>query len=312
VGDFARLPPFRVSLVGVSQSALESVDWAVRAYGVPELWKRSEGEGIRVAVIDSGVAQHPALIGAVVDRRNYSQDSDAYDTFGHGTHVAGIIAARSGATKGIAPKAEIVSLKALGHSGTGPIEGVASALMATPDTGSKIACICLGVPRSNPALHEAVKHAVSRGVIVVCAAGNDGGPVYFPAAYDETIGVGAVDKSGTICEFSSRGKEIVVAAPGQDITSTWINDGYATISGTSMAAPFVVGILALYLSSHPTGRKVSSSEIKKALEETCRDAGAAGRDDEYGWGLLDPHRLIGYANPPQQGVTIYIPGARVL
>lgn len=308
--DYVHLPPYTVDFVHVPHSAADGVDWAVAAYGIPNLWKQTKGEGVRVAVIDSGVAPHQALSGVVTDWRNFSKDSEVYDSLGHGTHVAGVIGAKSGVAKGIAPGCSIISMKVLGHSGMGTAEAVATAVRHCVDAKVDIACMSLGSPRADSRLHDAIRHAVNHGVIVVCAAGNDGGPVNYPAAFVETIAVGAVDKDGNVCEFSSRGKEITVAAPGQDITSTWLNDGYACVSGTSMAAPFVAGVLALYVSAcRKENRKV---DVQQALAETCRDAGAPGKCDEYGWGLMDPHKLLNYTMQVDGGVTIYIPGGRVL
>lgn len=308
-GDYCHLPPYRVDLQHVPKSAADGVDWAVSAYGIPELWAKTHGKGVTVAVIDSGVAPHPAIQN-VVDRRNFSSDSEVFDTLGHGTHVAGVIGAASGPCKGIAPECEILSLKVLGHSGMGSNQSVAEAVRFSAEAGVDLICMSLGSPAPSDVLHQALQMAYKAGVIVVCAAGNDGGPVNYPAAFSETIAVGAVDRHGAICEFSSRGKEIAVAAPGQDITSTWVGNGYATISGTSMAAPFVTGVLALYLSANPDA---THSQVMDALAKSCRDVGDPGRDSVYGWGLMNPQNLIKpLAKPEPGGVTIFIPGARIL
>jgi subtilisin family serine protease len=126
--------------------------------------------------------------------------------------------------------------------------------------------------------------------------------------------VGAVDESGVACEFSSRGKEIVVAAPGHNITSTWLADGYATISGTSMAAPFVSGVLALYISQQKAqGLPHNQVAVTQALVSTCTDVGIAGRDDVYGWGLVNPHGMMGQSVAVRTGgITIFIPGGKIL
>lgn len=312
--DCVHLPPYRVEFGAVALSDRDGVDWGVESYGIPNLWRQNKGEGVTVAVIDTGISKHSALVDAVLDYRNFTSDSSFEDTVGHGTHVAGIIAARRGLAKGIAPEAKLLSLKVLGHSGMGSNTAVSKAVQHAAETRCDIACMSLGSPKPDPGLHEAIKLACREGVIVVCAAGNDGGAVNFPAAFQETIGVGAVDKSGAACEFSSRGKEIVVAAPGCDITSTWLNDGYATVSGTSMAAPFVAGTLALYVSAaKKEGRKVDHQSVLKALAQTCKDTGEHGRDSIYGWGLLDPHSLLNYSVAQSVGgVTIFIPGAKIL
>jgi subtilisin family serine protease len=286
----------------------------VESYGIPQLWRTSKGSGVTVAVIDSGIYPHTALKDVVVDYRNFSSDSDVYDTLGHGTHVAGVIGAKSGAAKGIAPEVKILSLKVLGHSGMGSNEAVAEAVRFATEAKVDIVCMSLGSNKPDARLHDALKAAHSGGIVVVCAAGNDGGAVNYPAAFQETIAVGAVDKNRNACEFSSRGKEIAVAAPGQDITSTWLADGYATVSGTSMAAPFVAGVLALYVSSQKSeGNKIDHAAVLKALSDTCRDTGEPGRDPIYGWGLVDPHKLLNYeVRAAVAGVTLFIPGAKIL
>lgn len=303
------LPPYTVRFPA-SAASVKEVDWGVCSYGIPHLWRTTQGEGVRVAVLDSGTANHFAL-SAVRDRRNFSADDTAEDTIGHGTHVTGIICADTGPCKGIAPKAEVHSLKVLGHDGMCKSESVCEALHYAVDLQCDIACLSLGSPVACDRLHNAIRHCSEAGVTLVCAAGNDGGRVNYPAAFAETIAVGAVDRHGDVCAFSSRGREIVCAAPGQDIQSTWLAGGYAVVSGTSMAAPFVVGTLALYIAT--LERKATPQEIINALQATARDAGPQGHDEEYGWGLIDPHKLVTYeAKQTPEGVTIFIPGARVL
>jgi subtilisin family serine protease len=314
VSGYAHLPPYRVDLVNVPHTLAEGVDWGLTLYGIPSLWGKTRGEGVTVAVVDTGVSKHPALTDVVCDYRNFSSDSDMYDTVGHGTHVAGIIGARTGMAKGIAPGVCILSLKALGHSGMGSNASVAQAVRFAIEAKADVICMSLGSTAPDDSVHSAVRDAHKNGVVVVCAAGNDGGAVNYPAAFQETIAVGAVDRNGTACEFSSRGKEIAVAAPGEAITSCWLNDSYATVSGTSMAAPFVAGVIALYVSSAKRdNRKITHSDVLKALADTCRDVGEAGRDNVYGWGLLDPHKLLNYSVTANiSGVTIFIPGGKVL
>lgn len=309
--SYVHLPPYRVDIPAAPLSAVDGVDWALTSYGIPQLWQQTQGDGVVVAVIDSGVAPHPALDGAVIDARNFSSDGEVADTCGHGTHVAGVIAARSGPAQGIAQKAKILALKVLGHSGMGSQESVATAIHYAIEAKAHLACMSLGSARPDVRVHAAIQKAVAGGMTIVCAAGNDGGAVNYPAAFAETIAVGAVDCNGQVCEFSSRGREITVAAPGQDITSTWLAGGYATISGTSMAAPFVSGTLALWIAARKEGNRTATpAEALAALTETAKDVNEPGRCDRYGWGLVDPHKIIGQTTP--QGLTIYIPGARVL
>ncbi len=314
MSDYVHLPPYRVDLAHVPRTLSEGVDWGVSSYGIPKLWSQTQGGGVRVAVIDTGISKHSALVDAVTEWRNFSSDSEELDTVGHGTHVAGIIGARRGMAKGIAPGCSLLSFKVLGHSGMGSNTAVATAVGHASEAGVDLICMSLGSSRPDDHVHTAIRAAHEKGIIVVCAAGNDGGDVNYPAAFPETIAVGAVDRDGNACQFSSKGPAIAVGAPGEAITSCWLENGYATLSGTSMAAPFVVGVLALYLSEcKREGRKVTHADALRALERTCRDVGDTGRDHTYGWGLMDPHKLLNYSSMSSPaGVTIFIPGARVL
>lgn len=288
MSSLCHLPPYRVEAVANSLPS-SGVDWAVSAYGMPALWNRSQGAGVRVAVLDTGVEPgHPALSGAVKEHRNFTGDVSPYDTNGHGTHVAGIIGARD-KLRGVAPQCEIISCKVLNNSGAGSLEAVARAVHFCVDYEVNIIVMSLGAPVGHEYLHQACKRAATHGIAVVCAAGNDGGRVGFPAAYAETIGVGAVDRDGKVCEFSCRGKEVDVAAPGVEICSCWPGGGYATLSGTSMAAPFVAGALALAVAQ--CGGKVGRHAVD-ILRETCTDAGPQGFDSDYGWGLINPSAMV--------------------
>jgi subtilisin len=189
---------------------------------------------------------------------------------------------------GVAPKCQIVSCKVLNNDGVGEMSAVARALLFAVEVDCSIVVMSLGSPIGDERLTAALAVAHEAGVSVVCAAGNTGGAVTFPAAYHETIAVGAVDRMGRLCEFSARGREIDVAAPGYQIRSCWVGGGYATLSGTSMAAPFVGGVLALAAGN--CNGKVK--DAKKLLQDTASDAGAPGQDNEYGWGLVSPASVV--------------------
>lgn len=197
------------------------------------------------------------------------------DDNGHGTHVAGIIAAVDNTigVVGVAPKASVYAVKVLDRSGAGYVSDVIAGIDWCVSNGVQVANMSLGTNSDIQSLHDACDRARAAGVCLVAAAGNDGGSVDFPAAYDSVIAVAAVDRADTRPSWSSWGPAILVAAPGVDVYSTWKDGTYKTVSGTSMAAPHVAGTLALNLSAD--------------LCATADDLPPAGRDDYTGCGLVD-------------------------
>jgi subtilisin len=289
MSQVVHLPPYHVDAVAHAVPS-SGIDWHLSGYGIPSLWARTQGEGVRVGVLDTGVCEaHPAFYGSGMLHRNFTKDCTAFDSNGHGTHVAGIIAAR-GEMMGIAPKASIISCKVLGNDGSGSMDAVARAVHFAVEFGCHIIVMSLGSPVGSARLEKAIMAASAVGVPVVCAAGNDGGPVSYPAAYGYTLAVGAVDKDRRICEFSCRGREIDVAAPGHKIRSAWIQGGYATLSGTSMAAPFVAGVLALATAENKC--RPLGSQAREIIRQTSTDLGPPGKDNDYGWGLINPSAIL--------------------
>ena len=289
MSQIVHLPPYHVDAVAHAVPS-SGIDWHLSGYGIPSLWAKTQGEGVQVAVLDTGVCEaHPVFYGAGLMHRNFTKDCSPFDTNGHGTHVAGIVAGR-GPMMGVAPKADILSLKVLGNDGAGSMDAVARALYFAVEIGCHVVVMSLGAPVGSSHLEKAVLAASKAGVPVVCAAGNDGGRVSYPAAYGYTIAVGAVDERGQVCEFSCRGREVDVAAPGHKIRSAWCHGGYATLSGTSMAAPFVAGVLAL-ATAHCGGRPLGL-QARAIIAQTSTDAGPPGKDNDYGWGLISPASML--------------------
>lgn len=289
MSQVVHLPPYHVDAVAHAASS-SGIDWHLSGYGIPSLWAKTQGEGVRVAVLDTGVCEaHPAFYTAGLMHRNFTKDCTVFDTNGHGTHVAGIVGGR-GEMKGVAPKTTIISCKVLNNDGTGSMDAVARAIHFAVEFNCHIIVMSLGAPVGSAHLEKAVMAAQAAGIPVVCAAGNDGGRVSYPAAYGYTIAVGAVDENRQICEFSCRGREIDVAAPGHKIRSAWLHGGYATLSGTSMAAPFVAGILALATAN--CGGKPIGSQAREILRQTSTDLGPPGKDNDYGWGLISPAAIL--------------------
>ncbi|MDI3316355.1 MAG: S8 family peptidase [Bacillota bacterium] len=207
---------------------------------------------MHVAVLDTGVdLDHPALAGRIgqgVDLLRPGRPPE--DDNGHGTHVAGVIAAR-GAVLGVAPQVWIHPVKALDPSGNGRLSDLVRGLEWCIQHRIQVVNLSLGSLTENRTMREAIR-AASRSMVLVCAAGNSGpgeGTVLFPARYPEVLAVGAIDRQNRVARFSSRGPELDLVAPGVDILSLWPSGGLRRLSGTSMAAPHVSGSAALALAA---------------------------------------------------------------
>lgn len=307
-----RLPPYRVE--SVVKSLSESMDWGLSANNIPEHWKKTKGAGIRVAVLDTGIdADHPDLADAIEDVKDFSGSFfGTADKVGHGTHTAGTIAARANGigVVGVAPECKLLIGKVLGDDGSGSSKAVAAGIRWATENKADIISMSLGSPYDDPQIHGAIMDAVAAGIIVICAAGNDGrdNSVNFPGRY--TIAIAAYDKNFQLAKFSSRGPQVVCAAPGVDILSTYpLPEGYAKLSGTSMATPFVAGVMALALSIHRSSPGATpltnEDEAREHLQKTAKDAGAPGFDTGFGWGLVNPDTLL---TPSQGEPPATVPG----
>ena len=301
-----RLPPYQVKRVFKASS--ETIDWGLKLFSIPELWRVSAGEKIRIAVLDTGIdLRHPDLRESIVEAVDFTQSrTGVADLSGHGTHVAGIIAARRNqfGVVGVAPKAELLIAKVLGDNGTGSPEAIASAIDWAVRQRADLISMSLGAPLALDLVHRAIKNAIQQGKFIICAAGNNGpelGTVNYPAAYPETIAVGSIDRQKRISEFSSRGRQVDIVAPGDQILSTYPPSAYAELSGTSMATPFVTGVAALALAKHRLRRNQQTpiknqQDLLDHLIATSSDLGKAGHDSDYGFGLINPKELLNYSN----------------
>ncbi|MDR0248979.1 MAG: S8 family serine peptidase [Oscillospiraceae bacterium] len=266
-------------------------------------WELTRGEGALVAVIDTGVdIRHTAFAGRVSEL-SYNSQSDELgvdyvdDDLYHGTAVAGIIAARDDdyGVYGVSPQAELLVIKA-NEPGTGWFD-MASLLRAVnyaAECGADIINLSLGRPYEaggEDLEHEVIARAVAAGVTIVCAAGNDSEtPVGYPAAYPEVIAVTATMQGGVFDGYySNYGSDVDVAAPGTDIYTAAIGGGFLYAGGTSMAAPCVSGVAALVCSLSPG---LTPEEIRAVLRGTAREAGALGRDDYYGSGIVSAYAAV--------------------
>jgi subtilisin len=242
----------------------QSIPWGIAAIKSREANAINQGAGVKVCVIDTGVdLTHPDLMANIVGGRNYISSRGAVnpaqfnDDNGHGTHVAGIIAALDNGigTVGVAPQAKIFAVKALNKRGSGFLSDIADGIAECVRVGSHVINMSLGAttdPTKESPLKTAVSQAHQAGVVVVVAAGNEGQNIAntVPAGYPTTIAVAAVDRNLNYPSWSNFGLAgDDFTAPGVSIYSTWKSNGYTTISGTSMAAPHVAGVVALKISA---------------------------------------------------------------
>lgn len=271
-----------IILFGPTSMAMAAIDqWHLAFLRADEANAVSQGEGVVVAVIDTGVdGTHPDLAGTLVPGFDFNTGSGdgTEDLIGHGTGMAGLIVAH-GQVRGIAPKAKVMPLAA--HHGHFHL-----AIDWAVDHGATVINISQSVAPSAP-LKTAVDRALAAGVVVVGAAGNVPADrsVIFPAAYEGVIAVGAVDRTGQRAAVSVTGPELVLAAPGQDIVSTALFGEYGPGGGTSNATALVSGIAALVKAKFPN---LTGPDIMHRLIATADDNGAPGRDPEYGYGIVNP------------------------
>jgi thermitase len=267
--------------------------WGPEALNMTKAWDIENGSTtVKVAVIDSGLDdQHPDFAGVPIEDGPDLVDHDFKpdDASGHGTHVAGIIAAARNNGVGIAGIARVtlIPIRVLDANGHGSCLNVALAVLEAAARGASIINLSLECAGDYPPLHLAIESVTRAGVLVVAAAGNVGeGPCpAYPGAYPEVLSVTALANTTAASPSSCRGPYVELAAPGVDILSTWPGGGYRNLSGTSMAAPHVTGIAALLKAKFPA---MNGSDIRHLLDSTAADIGPPGRDNTTGFGRVDP------------------------
>ena len=272
--------------------------WALDDVAFGSVWSTTRGAGVTVAVVDSGVlGNHEDLTGSVLSGTDFVGSGNGWnDQLGHGTHVAGVIAAHASNGLGItgaAPGVKILPVRVLDGGGSGQSSNVAAGIIYAADHGARVINLSLGGTNADAGTHAAIQYAISKGSVVLAAAGNSGeqgSPKIYPGAFPEVIAVGAVDSHNQRASFSNIGDYVDVVAPGVDTISTYkgSTSAYAFGSGTSMATPYAAAEAALIVASGT--RDVAG--VRHMIEATARDLGPAGRDSSYGYGLISPRGVV--------------------
>jgi type VII secretion-associated serine protease mycosin len=289
---------------------IKSMPWSLQRVLLDELWSKATGKNVTVAVIDTGVDKgnkqiRPAL--APGGKDFVGKSTGTTDVNGHGTRVAGIIAARptqGTGFSGIAPKAKILPLRYTGSED--PEKQGDSGTMSRAITyavSQKVDIINISSDtadkKSNPGLEAAVQKAVNAGILVVVAAGNDGAngklENTYPGAYDGVLAVGASDRNNERAFFSQSGHFVDIAAPGVGMVSTVPKGGQCPADGTSFSAPYVAGVAALMKERYS---EWSAEDIVARLQQTANRPGAAD-DPQLGWGVVDPVAALSDDDRPE-------------
>lgn len=302
--DCGLLPYEREEVYGLSTSSGQYFGWEIIKFNIQNQWRYSKGEGVVVAVIDTGCdLYHDDIKDNLVQGKNFVDlNKDPVDVNGHGTHVSGTIAATDNGLGmvGVAPKTKIMPLKALNDDGMGDSRAIASAVIWAADNGADLVTMSLGSPGQNDSIKKAIDYACSKNVVVFCAAGNSGEnhPIMYPAKYNNVISIGAIDQNLERTKFTCRGEELDFLAPGHEIVSAVPGNNYAMMSGTSMSNPFAVGCASLLLSY---SRKIKYSamdgmlrtaddyiRVFKQKSKPLSNPRYSGKKEYEGYGILYP------------------------
>lgn len=301
------LPYDRIECLSV-QDAKQKAGWGITAFELPKAWEFSQGDGVVIGVIDTGCdLDHPDLKSNLLEGYNFCKPGKPpEDDNGHGTHVTGILVAENNdiGMVGVCPKAKVRPIKALDAKGNGNLLNVALAIKWAADNGVDIITMSLGAPVKVQQVRKAIQYAAEKGIPTFVASGNAGKSVFYPAAYEETIAIGAIDENFKRADFSNWGPELDFMAPGVDIFSTVPDDWYATLSGTSMACPFAVGVAALVLSYVKSGKAQYELKTVEDYREIFRKYTTPVQNGNYdhpefyqGFGIIDPRKFMEATDP---------------
>jgi subtilisin family serine protease len=300
--DWSLLPYKREDLHGLSRNAGDQYyGWELTKFNIPDQWQYSKGDGVVVAVIDTGCdLYHDDIKNNLIQGKNFiDENKDPIDGNGHGTHVSGTIAASDNSLGmvGVAPKTKIMPLKALNDEGVGDNRAITNAIIWAADQKVDFITMSLGSPSPFREMEEAIKYASNKGVVIFCAAGNSGenSPIMYPAKYFQVISIGAIDENLERTNFTCSGEELDFLAPGHNIVSAVPGNKYAMMSGTSMSNPFAVGCASLYLSyARKQQIDIPKSannyiDIFKQKSLHLKNQKYSGKKEYEGYGIIYPY-----------------------
>jgi type VII secretion-associated serine protease mycosin len=303
-------------------TTVTTVPWSATRLALSRVWPLTQGAGVVVGVVDSGVdAQHPMLAGRVLPGVDEIPGGGpaTVDCVGHGTFVAGLVAAGHEpgvAFAGVAPQATILPVRQTTDGQNGTVGTLAEGIRAAVDGGARVVNVSITYSRPDPVLADAVNYARARDVVVVAAAGNaegasGSGVVYYPAAYPGVLSVGAIDEKDAVTQFSSTGTPISVVAPGADLLGPGAGGpGLVTgQEGTSFAAAFVTGVVALVRAYRPALR---ADEVIHRVETTADRPPGTVPAPGYGWGVVDPYQAVSQELPEEYAGAPVAPTATAL
>jgi subtilisin family serine protease len=304
--DKFSLFPYEIQEVLSIQEAQQKAGWGITAFDLPRAWQKTKGEGVKIAVLDTGCdLDHPDLVANLLPGKNFiNPNKEPWDDNKHGTHVCGIIAAQNNdiGMVGVAPSAMIIPVKVLNSRGDGNVNSVCQGIKwAVDEAKADFICMSLGCPNPVGPVLDMIKYALSKKVICFVAAGNAGETkeIYYPANYSETIAIGSIDENFDRSKFSNTGYNLDFLAPGGNILSTVPDKWYAVMSGTSMATPFAVGVAALLLSyvrKNNYNIKLETNwdyiNVLKNYTSPISNSKTLDKNFYEGFGILDPKKLF--------------------
>lgn len=295
-------PNFLVKATSLPNDPYYAQQWGPKAIHADTAWDKvslAKRAAVTIAVLDTGInAAQEDLKNSIVPGYDFvNNDLNTTDGQGHGTHVSGIAAAvvnNGVGIAGIAGGSKIMPVKVLDDSGSGSISNIILGIKYAVDHGAQVISMSLGGSGTSSAMQDAINYATNHGVEVVAASGNENGPIDLPGNCQNVITVGAIDSNLQKASYSNYGPELDVMAPGSQIYSTYIGgpSSYTTMSGTSMATPFVSGVVALIKAANPS---LAPAAITNILQQTATDLGNPGFDNNYGYGLVNADKAVSMA-----------------